>query len=78
MTTDERARALDRIRKDSDQITEIARMFDRLRWMAEKDASDAFVDLALTAGKMTRASLRQTGTLLELMFTAGQKTEATP
>ena len=78
MTPDERERALDRIRKDSDQITEIARMFDRLRWMAEKDASDAFVDLALAAGKMTRASLRQTGTLLELMFTAGQKTEGTP
>lgn len=73
MSSDDRKRLLDSIRKTSDRITEVARRFDRLRWMAEKDASDAFLNLADAAGKMTDASLEQTATLLEILFTAQLK-----
>lgn len=46
----ERDRRLDVIRKTSDTLTELARRYDRLRWMAEQDASDAFMALAEAAG----------------------------
>lgn len=73
MTPDERKRMIDTISETSDRLTELARRFDRLRWMAEKDASDAFVHLACAAGQMTEASLEQLSTLLDLMFIAQQK-----
>lgn len=73
MTTDERSRTLDAIRQHSDHLTELARRYDRLRWMAEKDASDAFLQLAETAGKMTRDQLAQLGTLLDIMWQVGSK-----
>ena len=69
----ERERALDEIRKSADRLTELARMYDRLRWMAEKDCSDAFISLALSAGKMTESALSQTATLLEILFEIDQK-----
>ena len=76
--SDERKRQLEAIRRTSDKLTELARRYDRLRWMAEKDvASDAFVNLATTAGEMTLASLDQCSTLLEIMFNAQAK-EPTP
>lgn len=68
--TDERKRQLDSIRATSDRLTEIARRFDNLRWMAENDASGAFINLADAAGKMTEASLEQLATLLDLMYRA--------
>jgi hypothetical protein len=78
MTNDDRKRLLDSIRDTSDQLTEVARRFDRLRWMAEKDASGAFLNLADTAGKMTLASLSQMGTLLEILFNAALHTGEKP
>lgn len=68
--SDEQKRQLDEILATSDRLTELARRFDRLRWMAERDASGAFVNLACAAGKMTEASLAQLSTLLELMYRA--------
>lgn len=72
---DERERRLDSIRESSDTLTELARRYDRLRWMAEEDASDAFLALAEAAGAMTVASLSQLATLLELLRSAGEKTK---
>ena len=78
----DRERNLDTIRHTSDRLTELARRFDNLRWMAEKDASDAFINLAMAAGKMTEASLEQLATLLDLMYRANlvgkNDTGATP
>jgi hypothetical protein len=75
MSDDERKRKLDEIREISDRLTELARRFDRLRWMAEKDASTAFLRLAEAAGQMTEASLAQLATLLDLLFQAQMKAE---
>lgn len=69
MTDDDRKRLLDSIVATSDRLTEIARSFDRLRWMAEKDASGAFLQLADAAGKMTDASLSQLSALLDILYT---------
>ena len=73
MTSDERSRCIESIRATSDRLTELARRYDGLHWMAEKDASDAFLNLADAAGKMAEASLQQLGTLLEIMFSAQAK-----
>lgn len=73
MDPDDRKRMIESINETSDRLTELARRFDRLRWMAEKDASDAFVQLACAAGQMTESSLSQLSTLLDLMFVAQQK-----
>lgn len=70
MTSDERKRLLESIRETSDRLTELGRRFDRLRWMAEKDSSEAFLRLADAAGKMTESSLSQLATLLDLLFAA--------
>ena len=67
---DQRKQQLNSIRESSDRITELARRFDRLRWMAENDASGAFINLACAAGNMTEASLQQLATLLDLMYRA--------
>lgn len=69
----QRKRTLDSIRDTADQLTEVSRRLDRLMWMAEKDSSDAFLNLADTAGKMTLSSLSQTATLLEILFNTGVK-----
>lgn len=67
----ERQRQLDAIRQTSDKLTELARRYDRLRWMAERPVtSNAFINLATAAGEMTLASLDQCSTLLEIMFNA--------
>ena len=50
-----------------------ARGYDQLRWKAEADASDAFLVLAESAGKMTEASLDQLATLLEIMWGINEK-----
>lgn len=68
--TDEQKRQIDEIRATSDRLTELARRFDSLRWMAEHDASGAFINLACAAGEMTEASLAQLSTLLDLMYRA--------
>lgn len=68
----DRERRLDQIREHSDKLTELARAYDRLRWMAEKDASGAFLDLAEAAGRMTLASLEQTATIIEILWKAGK------
>lgn len=75
MAAIERERALDEIRQTADRMQELARIYDRLRWMAEKDASDAFLTLALTAGKMTIAAHEQTATLLEILFEVDRKNQ---
>lgn len=67
---DEQKKQLDSIRETSDHLTELARRFDRLRWMAENDASGAFLNLADAAGQMTTASLAQLATLMDLMYRA--------
>ncbi|NJL44550.1 MAG: hypothetical protein HC945_04550 [Nitrosarchaeum sp.] len=62
---------LDAIRQSSDRLTELARRYDRLRWMAEQThSSDAFVNLACAAGELTTSQLESLGTLLEIMFNA--------
>lgn len=68
MDSDTRERRLDSIRRTADRITDIARAYDRLRYVAEQDASGAFLDLAEAAGKMTESSLDSLATLLELMW----------
>lgn len=73
MTDDDRKQLLESIVKTSDRLTEIARSFDRLRWMADKDASDCFLQLADAAGKMTEASLEQLSALLDILFTSQLK-----
>ena len=76
MTDDERKRRLDGIRKHADWLHEVARRYDRLRWLAERgDCSEAFLDLAEAAGAMSIDSLRQTGTLLEMLHTAFRPTK---
>ena len=72
---DERKRLLDSIRETSDRLTELARRFDRLRWLAEKDASGHFLRMADAAGQMTESSLAQLATLLELLFIAQMKSD---
>lgn len=65
----DRNRRLDQIGQYADQLTELARRYDRLRWMAEKDdSSDAFVALAEQAGSMTTASLQGLANLLEILW----------
>lgn len=72
--SDIRKRHLDAIRQSSDRLTELARRYDRLRWMAEQDhRSEAFVNLACAAGELTSSQLESLGTLLEIMFNACQK-----
>lgn len=67
----ERERRVDSIRKSSDRLTEMARRYDRLRWMAEqKHSSEAFVNLACAAGELASSQLESLGTLLEIMFNA--------
>lgn len=75
MTDDDRKRMIDSIVGTSDRLTELARRFDRLRWMADKDSSGAFLQLADAAGKMTEASLSQLSTLLDILFTSQLKME---
>lgn len=66
-----RERRLDAIRRYSDQLTELGRRYDRLRWMAEREeCSDAFLTLAEAVGKLSIASLQQLGALLEILRTA--------
>jgi len=64
----DRERRLDTIRETSDRLTELARRYDRLRWMAEQDCSKSFLRLAEAAGVMTESSLAQLGTLLDILF----------
>lgn len=65
----ERERRIDSIRATSDRLTELARRYDRLRWMAEKEvATDAFINLAEAAGKMTESSLEGTANILHILF----------
>lgn len=72
----ERGRRLDAIRAYSDQLTELARRYNRLRWMAEAtEATDAFIGLAEAAGKMSVASLEQLGALLEILWKGVPGTE---
>jgi hypothetical protein len=74
MATTERDRRLDKIREYADKLTELARRYDRLKWMAEEEkTTDAFVVLAEAAGVMTVASLDQLGTLLEIMWNTQQR-----
>lgn len=75
MSDDERKRIIDSIRETSDRLSEVARRYDRLRWMAENDASGAFIRLADAAGQMTESSLAQLATLLDLLFTAQMKSQ---
>lgn len=76
MTADERKREVDRIRDISDQINEVGRHYDRMRWMAEQPhTSDAYVQLAKTAGELTLDNLAQLSTLLEIMFNVGKDSE---
>lgn len=70
----DRERRLDTIRQTSDRLTELARRYDRLRWMAEHpNATGAFLDLAEAAGLMTESSLGQLSTLLDILFSSQLK-----
>ncbi len=69
----ERERYVDAIRKSSDKLTELARRYDRLRWMAEQDCSGEFLALAEASGRLTDASLAQLATLLEILYDAERK-----
>lgn len=70
----DRERRLNAIRATNDRLTELARRYDNLRWMAEQPTtSTAFLDLAEAAGAMTEASLAQCGTILEILFQSQMK-----
>ncbi len=69
----DRERRLDKIREHADRLHEVARRYDNLRWMAEKDASDAFLALAEAAGALTVDSLSQTATMLEILMSANKE-----
>lgn len=75
MNDDERKRILESICETNDRLTELARRYDRLRWMADKDSSGAFLRLADAAGQMAESSLSQLATLLDLLFQAQMKSE---
>jgi len=67
--SDERKQRLDAIRKYSDILTELARAYDRLRWMAEQEGhTDAFLALAEAAGSLTLDGMRQTATVLGILM----------
>ena len=66
-----RKHRLEQIAKHADKLTELSKAYDRLRWMAEEDASDAFLDLTEAAGQMTVDNLRQLGSLLEILWQSG-------
>ena len=76
LTPDDRKRTLDRIVRHADHLTEVARRYDRLRYMAEKDCSDAFLMLADCAGDMACAQLDQLATMLEIMLNTKMHEEA--
>lgn len=70
----DRERRLDEIRKTSDKLTEVARAFERIRWMAEQPhRSEAFVDFACTAGRLVEDQLQSAATLLEILTNADIK-----
>lgn len=72
----DRERRIDAIRETSDRLTELARRYDRLRWMAEKDcATDAFINLAEAAGSITESSLKGTATILDILFSSQVKVQ---
>lgn len=72
----DREKRLDTIRATSDRLTELARRYDRLRWMAEKDnATDAFINLAEAAGKITESSLEGTANILDILFSSQFKVQ---
>jgi hypothetical protein len=57
---------LDAIRRHTDRFNELAKAYDRLRILAEKDGStDAFLALVDAAGTLTTCGLDQLGRLLE-------------
>jgi len=65
----DRQQRLDAIRKYSDKLTDLARAYDRLRWMAEQPGrTDAFMTLAEAAGALTIDGLAQTATVLEILM----------
>lgn len=80
MSGDNQQRRLDSIRETSRRLEGLARAYDRLRWMAEQPHStDAFLDLADTAGKLTLDrldQLDQLGALLEILARSGEKAGA--
>lgn len=82
LSEDERQKILDDVRQHSDRLTELARAYDRLKYLAERTdpnpASDAFLQIAAAAGEMTEASLQQLATLLELLRRAGAIEGQTP
>lgn len=74
MKVDDRKRRVEAIRKHADQLHEIARRYERLRWMAEEEkTSTAFLELAEAAGDMTVSSMQQLGTLLAILWRSGKK-----
>lgn len=73
MSDDDRKKLIESICRTSDHLAEVARRYDRLRWMAEKDCSGAFLALASTAGKMIEGNLAQVGDLLEMLYFAQTK-----
>lgn len=70
----EREKRLDQIRKYADKLKEIASQYNHLRYMAEQpESSGAFIDLAEAAGVLTLDSLKQTGTMMEILFRASRE-----
>lgn len=73
---DKRDQRLDQIRKTADRLEELAKSYQRLRWLAEQEnASDVFIALAETCGMMTTCSLRQLGATMEMLWSAQEKVD---
>lgn len=67
----DRQRRLDEIRAIAERLENIAKHYGKLRWMAEQPtATDAFLDLAEAAGRLTVDSLDRTAALLDILAQA--------
>lgn len=71
MTPDERKHAIERIRKTEDRLEKIYKGFSRIRWMAEQeDRSEAFLNVAVAAGKLTENGLEEVANFMDILTSA--------
>lgn len=75
MRTEDQSRKLEQVQRASDILHTVADRYARLRWLAENDASGAFIDLAAAAGELTVANLAKLSTLLELLERSASRPE---
>lgn len=73
---EKRQRKLDRIRDIEHSLKQIAAQYVVLRLCCEESKHDCFLDLVEASGDMMLESLKQTGELLDIMWKAVKRVEA--